>query len=199
MVRTANTGTIDETITWTNAFSVGLYGNAAIGSTTDSNITLKLTQGTKPYGIYSYVSTTDQASNWGYYSLISQISSASNTCYSAGARYFIDPIVYTGYTNSGTQGVHAEVLRNNISATSDSGTLSAIVGTHIYYGHNNINATETPLTATAYGLYITPYRRTGTITNMYDIYLAAEVPGGTVTNSYGIYQNNTKLNYLKVH
>jgi len=100
-------------------------------------------------------------------------------------------------TDSGRiAGARLTVLRNNISGADDDGTLAEICGMQIYYGHNNEEAGETPQTTAAYGIYISPYKQTGTIGTAYDIYLAAEVAGGAVTNPWGIYQANTKANRL---
>jgi hypothetical protein len=46
------------------------------------------------------------------------------------------------------------------------------------------------------GYTYVPYRKTGTITNMYDIYIASDSTGGTVTNRLGIYQANSAKNYF---
>jgi len=98
----------------------------------------------------------------------------------------------TGYM----AGLITDVLRNSISGVDDDGTLAGLYGWILQYGHYNREAAESPQTTKAYGLYITPFKRTGTIGTAYDIYLAAEVAGGTVTNPWGIYQANTKPNHF---
>lgn len=110
--------------------------------------------------------------------------------YFRGLDINISPIINAGHNNSGgISGSSFNICRNNNGAGADeNGTLAALIGAGITYGHLAVNATATPQTTTAYGIYIYPNYRTGTIGTMADIYIAAAVAGGSVTNRFGIYQ-----------
>jgi hypothetical protein len=119
-----------------------------------------------------------------------------------GPEIYVAPRVASGITNSGNAaGLIVVTERERTVAgdvpSADSGTLTAIYGMSMLYGHNNDDsAGSNPLTTNAYGLHIVPSYQDGTVTNMYDIYLASPNTGGTATNQYGIYQQNTKENYF---
>jgi len=122
---------------------------------------------------------------------------ANGAYYNKGASSVVTKKVSAGVTDSGyLMGNSTLAFRNFTGTTADSGSLAAVYGANVQYGHFNIDAAATPITTNAYGLYVAPYAYTGTITNMYDIYLGLEATGGTVTNKYGIYQANTKNNYF---
>ena len=96
-------------------------------------------------------------------------------------------IVNSGVTNNGwIVGSYAEALR---SSTVDSGTLGAISGQSINFGHNGGSTGR--LTATAYGLLIQPYSTAGTINTLYGIFIGSGyASGGTVGTRYGLYQED---------
>lgn len=168
-----------------------------IGGNPDANVTLRLYQGTQTYGLYNSSIFTDYSNAIPLRFTNKFITTTTAARNSISGSFLNYPLIATSVTNSGyARGIQLETLRNYDSGYDDSGTLTTIYGQTIGYGHYGSNASANPLTTTAYGLLITPYRKTGTITNMYDIYLAAESAGGTVTNTYGIYQANTKKNYF---
>ena len=117
--------------------------------------------------------------------------------YQIGIQAYAWQTVAATKTNTGyLHGSYAQAFRNIISGADDDGTLVALRGQYIQYGHYNLEAGETPQTTNAYGLHIDPYYMSGTIANMYDIYLGAGSSGGTVTNPWGIYQANSRTNYF---
>jgi len=117
--------------------------------------------------------------------------------YLLGVDLWVQKTVAATKTDTGyMSGLRFQCLRNAISGADDDGTLAAMYGIQVQYGHYNTEAAETPQTTNAYGLHVTPYKKTGTITNAYDVYLAAEPAGGTVTNGWGVYQANSKANYF---
>ena len=70
----------------------------------------------------------------------------------------------------------------------DAGTLAALYGVNIQYGHHDTDVLS-PITTSAVGIRINPYNGSGTITNAYDLYLNSDtLSGGTITNHWGIYQ-----------
>jgi len=71
--------------------------------------------------------------------------------------------------------------------------LSKLMGLSCYYGNSD---GDTGVTDTAYGIYIKPYAKAGTITSQYDVYMHDVQSGGTLTNGYGIYQANDKDNWF---
>ena len=92
-------------------------------------------------------------------------------------------------------GIDILSLRNHL-VSNDAGTLASLYGLNINYGHG-IQQAVTPTTNNAYGIVISPFRGSGTITNAYDIYLAPDVYAtGTMTNHYGIYQAQNNWNYF---
>jgi uncharacterized protein YjlB len=120
---------------------------------------------------------------------------SNSTTYSIGLYANTSSQISSGVTNSGyTSGLYVDNLRNYI-ATADNGTLAYLYGATLAYGSYNTDG-STPITTTAMGLQIAPYRYTGSFTNMYDIYLAADAGSATVTNRFGIYQENTAKNYF---
>jgi hypothetical protein len=123
-------------------------------------------------------------------SIMLPTTSSSNTSSHIGGAHYIRPLINTGVTQSGYEmGLYTQVLRNCYNSSAiENGTLAALYGQQILYGHNSTNTAATPLTTNAYGLYLYPYYKTGTITNMYDLYIGTGVSGGTVTNRYAIYQ-----------
>ncbi|MDG0817663.1 tail fiber domain-containing protein [Bdellovibrio svalbardensis] len=96
----------------------------------------------------------------------------------------------TTNTNKAVAAYFASMRNNTASATQDSGSLGTAQGIQIDYGHNSIGA-KTPVTTTASGIVITPYHKSGTITNSYDIFLGSPNVGGSVTNHYSLYQQST--------
>jgi hypothetical protein len=110
----------------------------------------------------------------------------------------VNPIVNSTFSvTNAMYAVRAIALRNNIGAsTDDSGTLTAINGVAIRYGHAVVNASATPQTTAAYGLALQPYAQSGTIGTMYDLYIYATAGAGTVTNHWGLYQVGANDNYL---
>jgi len=100
-------------------------------------------------------------------------------------------------TNSGTvQGASFWALRAAIAATDDDGTLAALHGLRIVYGHDSTDSDMAGTTTVCYGLGLLPYGRKGTITTRYDLYIAAALTGGTVTNDWTIYSDHTANSYL---
>ncbi|MFS4460531.1 tail fiber domain-containing protein [Bdellovibrio sp. HCB2-146] len=96
--------------------------------------------------------------------------------------------VSPGVTNSGgLTGIWSVAFRNNLPGFDDSGTLGAMKSLYVQYGHYNSEAASTPQTTAAYGIEVSPYYRTGTISTMYDYYAHPGATGGTVTNHYGVY------------
>jgi len=169
-------------------------GNATISGTVGINVTAN-----SLYQLYIYNAFTDPSTNtYGIYNVLRPTYTGAETVTEnfSGSVSYIYPIINTGHTNGGElKGDYIQLFRNTNAADSDdNGTLTTLIGTRINYGHYNTNASATPQTTTAYGIFISPYYRTGTITNMYDIYLSTETSGGTATNRYGIYQANASNN-----
>jgi len=118
----------------------------------------------------------------------------------------------SGITNSGyVVGGNVTSVRNVVGANyangwiDDNGTLNNLYGQNINYGHYIGNSgvlgppstTVNPITNTAYGLVISPYRGYGIINDMYDIYIADDsFKVGTINNHYGIYQASNNANYF---
>ncbi|HEX7673970.1 MAG TPA: tail fiber domain-containing protein [Bdellovibrio sp.] len=116
------------------------------------------------------------------------------------AQIWNNPATATCVTNSGAQaGLSISSLRNNVgTSTDDSGTLAGLYTASLSYGHQNVNTSATPITTAAYGMKITPYASSGTITTGYDLYLGTTVgTESNIANHYGIYQGNSSAkNYL---
>jgi len=167
----AFTGNIGLFGTAPNA-AYGIYGNASYTNPANGNAFLNATA--KP--TYTGAGTVSQA----FYNFI----------------YGVNPIIAGGHTNSSSiYSLYLTAYRNaNGASADDNGTLAALYGQRINYGHYSMNAGATPQTTTAYGIYINPMVQRGTITSMYDLYLAAATMGGTATTRYGIYQADTATN-----
>lgn len=168
---------------------------------TTGNIGFLGTSPNSKYGLYAGKAYTDPVTNTAGIQLYlepiyTEAETASESFWGFYGR--VNPAVNTGHTNSGiVSPFFFSALRNYQAAdTNDGGTLNILAGLYSQYGHNNLNASATPRSTTVAGIYLVPYSKTGTITNMYDIYLAADSTGGTVTNRYGIYQANTANNYF---
>lgn len=184
--------------------SVGITGTLAVSSTSvfTGAIGLLGTAANANYGLNMVKSYSDPAGTTmgiRVQSSITWTGAETVSEYHIASELYAGVIVGTNHNNTGyVYGLSAWGIRNNNAAGSDdNGTLSTLYGISCTYGHLNTNASATPQTGVAIGLYIFPYRKTGTITSMYDIYLAADSTGGTVTNRWGIYQvtaNNNALN-----
>ena len=108
------------------------------------------------------------------------------------------PIINTSHNNSGTLSIVSGTILRNINGASadDSGTLAVLRGSYFGYGHYNSNVSATPQTTNVYGIYLYPYYKTGTISNLYDIFIKSDSTGGTVTTAWSYYQENTRKNYF---
>ena len=182
-----------NTFTSTNRFD----GNIAVKTSVDSYVALKINQSGLGYGIYISDTSAENVAQLGIYEFIKTKKTSNVTHHDIGVIANLYPLISSGVTNSGSaRGVRAEVLRNYDSSFVDSGTLGALYGIISTYGHNDTNASASPITNNVYGLMLQPYRKSGSITNLYDIYIAGDTGTGTVTNRYGIYQASTGTNYL---
>lgn len=177
-------------------------GTIGIGTTPSSTVLLKLYKNSAhSYGIFISDTVTDKSS--GSASIYNQNIAEYTGAESVGEDYYNDAQylygrINTGHTNGGSLITsYMRAFRNGTGAsTDDNGTLAALIGVYMQYGHHSANASATPQTTSAYGMRINPYYATGTITNMYDIYLSTSVTGGTVTNKWGIYQAQADNNRL---
>lgn len=115
--------------------------------------------------------------------------------------FSLAPLVDATYTMSGGYiGIIGTVLRNYLTASDyDDGSLAAIYGMYLTFGHGNNNLSAVPTTTNVYGIYLKPYASKGTITDLYDIYVADRTAGATITNNHwGLYILGTaKLNYIQ--
>ncbi|WP_408095913.1 tail fiber domain-containing protein [Peredibacter sp. HCB2-198] len=126
--------------------------------------------------------------------------SSVNGSYSAlGGVFKAQATVDAGVVNSGSvSGSWSVGFRNNLTGTIDNGTLASLRGSYLQYGHYDSEAASTPITTEVMGLYLSPYYKKGTITNLYDIYAHPGSPGGTVTNFYGLhFSGSHKKHYLE--
>lgn len=99
----------------------------------------------------------------------------------------------------GVTGLFARASRNAVHDDyADNGTLEDLSGLTVFYGHDQANPAATPVTTTAYGIFVFPEFHVGTIGTAYDLYLASVSGTGTVSGThYGIYQAMAGLsNYL---
>lgn len=128
-----------------------------------------------------------------------QHTSANGNYSSLGAVFKAQATVDAGVTNSGSvSGSWSVGFRNNLTGTIDNGTLASLRASYLQYGHYDTEAAATPITTEVIGLYLSPYYKKGTITNLYDIYAHPGSPGGTVTNFYGLFFGGThKKHYLE--
>ena len=177
--------------------NLAINGSAAVNrGTVDTNVALRFDNGTLTYGIYTN-EVLENRTVYSYYTAKKVRYTEATTYNTAGIHASIYPLVSSGVSSgSYARGVAIEMLRNYDSSFDDSGTMAFFRGASIGYGHYNLNSASTPITTSAYGVYIQPYYRTGQIGEMFDIYLAADSTGGTVTNRYGIYQSNSGKNYF---
>ncbi|EPZ51598.1 endosialidase chaperone, partial [Bacteriovorax sp. BAL6_X] len=110
--------------------------------------------------------------------------------YSTRGAYVVNATqIDSGVTSSGTQiGQLTQALRNS-AASGDNGTLAVQTASNIAYGHYSYDGTANPITTDAYGIKVTNYNRSGTVTNAYDLHIGnVSGAGGTVTNRFGLYQ-----------
>lgn len=106
--------------------------------------------------------------------------------------------VATTKTNSGSAtGLSMAAMRNRRAATDDDGTLVTMSAERIYYGHDDTDADENPITTLINGLYMHPYYKRGTIGTLYDIFLSSGSPGITPSVRYSVYQESINaLNFF---
>lgn len=112
-------------------------------------------------------------------------------------------IINSGISNSGNIVAGQFIAQRNFNNSGDYGHLSSIYGSVIQYGHNRTNPSASPVTDSAFGLYVQPYNGPGTINNIYDIYVTDNIytsETGTLSNAYGLYINGEqKTNYIAGH
>ncbi len=137
--------------------------------------------------LYVASTTTNVNSAQSVRAVHSAIATTTGTYTTYGLVGVAQGIVNSGVTNNGwIVGSYAEALR---ASTVDSGTLGAISGQSINFGHNGGSTGR--LTATAYGLLIQPYSTAGTINTLYGIFIGSGFSsGGTVGTRYGLYQED---------
>jgi hypothetical protein len=164
-------------------------GNLGVGQTMPSTVC----------PLYLNNSFTDPGTTWqGMNITLKPTYATGATKYSYGGVFQTYPIVDSSITQGGCNlGLTASIARNdNGASAADNGTLSMLQGLQVTYGHWNANTSASPVTTSVYGLYMSPWYRTGTISNMYDIFLAAPSTGGTVTNKWGFYQAVSDPNHF---
>jgi len=169
----------------------GKHGMFWIAAKSDDNIILRLGN--------SFAKHEDPIVNALDVVLVSEESDATSSAELTGINTDVTMVNYSGYDPSYPAylyGHKISTLINSRTAGFD-GIVAEQKCLDIKYGHDSINASSSPTSTAAYGIFITPYAKKGTITNAYDIYLDAEQTGGTVTNGFSIYQANTKDNYFK--
>jgi hypothetical protein len=173
-------------------------GTSYIGGTTKIGGTIGFwdTVPSDSYGIYALKSTSDPSTGTMgmYLRLYPTYTTTLSRSFDGIVSRVYPTINYTISNTSYVSAINGTVLRN-YTTDGDRGTLTSLYGMSLSYGHSNAYAV-TPITTTAYGLYMSPYYKTGTITTMYDIYIAPDETGGTVTNRWGIYQESTNNNYF---
>ncbi|MFG1481685.1 tail fiber domain-containing protein [Halobacteriovorax sp. HFRX-2_2] len=114
----------------------------------------------------------------------------TNGAYSSRGAYVINTTqIDSGVTSSGMQvGQLTQALRN-AGVSGDNGTLAVQTASNVAYGHHSFDGTANPVTTDAYGIKVTNYNRSGTVTNAYDLHIGNDSgAGGTVTNRFGLYQ-----------
>lgn len=101
-------------------------------------------------------------------------------------------------SNSGyARGLYTAAVRNSLAAQDDSGTLGAIYGNTVQYGHLVGNASSTPTTTTVYGLQMLPALSSGSIGTLFDIHIKSLPAASNVTTHYGLYQEDLEArNYF---
>jgi hypothetical protein len=179
--------TTDGTITTVNM----KYTNAAMFGTAINS----------DRGINCSLSVTDPANGLsGMYAEIKPTYTGAETVSeNVNCLYFDQfPIINTSHNNSGTLSIISGTILRNLNAvdSDDSGTLAVLRGSYFGYGHYNRNVSATPQTTNVYGIYLSPYYKTGTISNLYDIFIKSDNTGGTVTTAWSYYQENTRKNYF---
>ncbi|NDV47140.1 hypothetical protein D0T49_08795 [Paludibacter sp. 221] len=160
-------------------------GFIGIGRTASKNIAIAaLNENLDHSGGYVYAT----------YSKSLIVSNGTQPSYQRGVVSVAHQRVPTGVTNSGNLiGLLSQTYKNG---TDNGGTLNAMRGVYVAYGHSDVDDAGT--TNTAAGLYITPYIQSGEITTSYDIYLGAYNGTGTIANKYGIYiAGSDKANYIQ--
>ena len=150
----------------TGAGTVGI--NAASPYST-LDVTRTLTNGTL-HNLYSYpfltVSTTSSPGETGLFSDVTGLT------------------INNGVTDNGyVMGVKSNAFRGN--GVSDQGTLGYQYGLYSSYGNGTVSSSA--VTSNAYGLFLAPNHKAGTVSNDYGIYMTPAVTGGIVGNYYGIY------------
>jgi hypothetical protein len=185
----STTGTSDTGVYFPGADSISLATAGTqrflISSGGDVSIASGTLANTRLYVLNSATQINSTAINAN-----SQNIASTNGSYSSfGISISATTNISSGVTNSGSvRGLNVSSLRNS-SFSTDAGTLSAMRGIEMQYGHSTANTGITPTTNQAIGILISPYAGPGTITDAYDIYLASRAFGtGTFTNHYSIYQ-----------
>ncbi|WP_412471134.1 tail fiber domain-containing protein [Halobacteriovorax sp. RT-2-4] len=124
----------------------------------------------------------------------------TNGAYSSRGAYVINTTqIDSGITSSGMQvGQLTQALRN-AGVSGDNGTLAVQTASNVAYGHHSFDGTANPITTDAYGIKVTNYNRSGTVTNAYDLHIGNNSgAGGTITNRFGLYQvGATYKNYFQ--
>ncbi len=157
---------------------------------------------TTPYSTLDvYKSNSADESNYLSNFAIKDLVLNDQTRYHWAIQGVADAVVATGKTESGQLGaIVFDSWRNHINADSDdSGVLSKLYGITAQYGHYDTNPLADPQTIDAYGIFISPYYKSGNIENLYDIYLGRGVgidDGTKYINRYGIYQASNALNFF---
>ncbi len=172
-------------------------GNTGIGTTTPSYALDVVSNNSPAVFLASFMTTGSDANGTRVLNVINSHSTTANgNNFAVAGKEFLYPNVASGVTESGSQiGTWNGVFRNNIG-TGDSGTVTTLIGQNMQYGHNNVDGTATPITTNAYGIFMAPYIKTGSIGNFYDIYIGPDAGGGTVTNRYAIYQAGNSKNFF---
>jgi hypothetical protein len=160
---------------------VSSAGEVGIGTAARSNVRLA-----------AFNSLSNVASQVGVQAEAYHTASASASYTTIGISSIASPNISSGVTNNGSLiGANVAALRNSTFST-DAGTLNALRGVTVAYGHSVANTGMTPHTNQSVGLLINPYVGHGTQGDMFDIYIAADAFGtGTATNHWGIFQAST--------
>jgi hypothetical protein len=166
---------------------VSSAGEVGIGTVARSNVRLA-----------AFNSLSNVASQVGVQAEAYHTASASASYSTIGISATASPNISSGVTNNGSLiGANVAALRNSTFST-DAGTLNALRGVAVAYGHSVTNTGMTPHTNQSIGLLINPYVGHGTQGDMFDIYIGADAFGtGTATNHWGIFQASTSTrNYF---